>query len=158
MKSAATGLLIAFIAASGASAQVVVPASPKKFVTRPIEGGGGASIGGVEVLPKDGAKDQKVRVVTHIVLSTSRLWTSTEGKLLEGKLIAFEDMVAEAPQGVTPPNPTPPATPTVVREEKVRLLVKQKPVEVPIKRLSQGDQEFIEQVRKSYTKRTPPAP
>lgn len=158
MKIAPLGLLMGFIVACGASAQVVAPASPKKFVTRPIEGGGGASIGGVEVLPKDGAKDQKVRVTTHIVLSTSRLWTSTEGKILEGKLIAFEDMVVEAPKGVTPPSPTPPESPTVVRDDKVRLLVKQKPVEVPTKRLSQGDQEFIEQVRKSYTKKTPPAP
>jgi hypothetical protein len=158
MKSTRVGLLIGFIVACGASAQVVVPATPKKFVTRPIEGGGGASIGGVEVLPKDGAKDQKVRFTTHIVLSTSRLWTSTEGKILEGKLIAFEDMVVEAPKGVTPPSPTPPETPTVVRDEKVRLLVKQKPVELPIKRLSPGDQEFIEQVRKSYTKKHPRLP
>jgi hypothetical protein len=158
MKSAPVGLLIGFIVACGASAQVVVPATPKKFVTRPIEGGGGASVGGVEVLPKDGAKDQKVRFITHIVLSTSRLWTSTEGKILEGKLIAFEDMVVEAPKGVTPANPTPPETPTVVRDEKVRLLVKQKPVEIPVTRLSQGDQEFIEHDPKSYTKKTPPAP
>ena len=92
MKSAPVGLLIGFIVTCGASAQVVVPASPKKFVTRPIEGGGGASIGGVEVLPKDGAKDQNVRVVTHIVLSTSRLWTSTEGKLLEQGRAAQRDL------------------------------------------------------------------
>jgi hypothetical protein len=158
MITAPVRVLIVFILASGASAQVVVPATPKKFATRPIEGGGGASIGGVEVLPRDGAKDQNVRFTTHIVLSTSRLWTSTEGKLLEGKLIAFEDLVVEAPKGVTPQSPTPPESPTVVREDKVRLLVKQKPVEIPIKRLSQGDQEFIEQVRKSYIRKSPPTP
>lgn len=131
----------------------IVPASPKGFKTRPI---GGGTSGGVEVVPKD---PPKVRYTTHIVLSVSRLWTSTDGKLLEGKLIAFEDLVAEAAKGATPPeNPAPPESPTVVRDGKVRLLVKQKPVEIAITRLSTGDQEFIEQTRKSHTRKTPPTP
>ncbi len=131
----------------------IVPATPKGFKTRPI---GGGTSGSVEVVPKD---PPKVRYTTHIVLSVSRLWTSTDGKLLEGKLIAFEDLVAEAPKGATPPeNPAPPESPTVVRDGKVRLLVKQKPVEIPIARLSTGDQEFIEQTRKSHTRKTPPTP
>jgi hypothetical protein len=139
-----------------AVAQVVAPASPKKFVTRPI---GDDSTGGVEVIPKEGNATKKVRYTTHIVLSTERIWTSTEGKLLEGKLIAFEDMVVEAAQGAAaPPNPTPPASPTVTKDDKVRLLIKKKPVEVAIQRLSPGDQEFIEQTRKAYTKKTPPTP
>lgn len=131
----------------------VIPATPKGFKTRPI---GSGTSGGVEVIPKEAPK---VRYTTHIVLSASRLWTSTDGKLLEGKLIAFEDMVVEAPKGAAPPeNPAPPESPTVIRDGKVRLLVKQKPVEVPVARLSQSDQEFIEQTRKAYTKKTPPTP
>lgn len=158
MKKSTVGLLSGLLLSCGVSAQIVVPATPKKFVTRPIEGGG-SSIGGVEVLPKDGGEAKKARYTTHIVLSTSRLWTSTDGKLLEGKLIAFEDLVVETTQGAAPPEmPAPPESPTVTRDDKVRLLVKQKPVEVPVKRLSQGDQEFIEQVRKSYTRKTPATP
>lgn len=135
------------------SAQVVVPATPKKFTTRPI---GGGTSGGVEVLPKDGAVDKKARYVTHIVLSVSRIWTSTDNKNLEGKLIAFEDLIAEAPQGAAaPPAPTPPETPTVIRDGKARLLIKQKPVEIALTRLSQADQDFIEQTRKAYTRKTP---
>lgn len=149
-------LLSLLLIAPPAVAQVVAPASPKKFVPRPI---GDDSTGGVEVIPKEGNATKKVRYTTHIVLSTERIWTSTEGKLLEGKLIAFEDMVVEAAQGAAaPPNPTPPASPTVTKDDKVRLLIKKKPVEVAIQRLSAGDQEFIEQTRKAYTKKTPPTP
>lgn len=148
--------LLGLALACGSHAQVVVPATPKKFATRPI---GSGTTGGVEVIPKDGNDTQKVRYTTHIVLSVSRFWTSTEGKILEGKLIAFEDMVVEAPKGATPPpNPAPPEFPTVTRDEKVRLLMNRKPVEIPIQRLSPGDQEFIEQVRKAYGRKTPPTP
>src|SRR6476660_371118 len=121
----------------------VVPANPTKFKTRDI---GDATSGGVEVIPRNGAESKKVRYVTHIVLSVSRQWLSTAGKLVEGKLIAFEDLAVEAEAGATPPaNSAPPAHPTVVRDGKVRLLNKQKPVELAITRLSAGDQEFIQQ-------------
>jgi hypothetical protein len=154
MKTPIIGILAGLLLASGGFSQVV-PSTPKKFVTRPI---GSGTSGGVEVIPKDGAS-QKVKYTTHIVISVSRLWTSTDGKLLEGKLIAFEDMVVEAPKGSAPPaTPAPPESPTVTRGGKVRLLVKQKPVEVAVERLSQSDQEFIEQTRKSYTRKSPPTP
>lgn len=157
MKVQMIGILTGLLLAGGGFSQVV-PSTPKKFVTRPIGGGTSAS-GGVEVIPRDGAVSQKVKYTTHIVLSVSRLWTSTDGRLLEGKLIAFEDLIAEAPKGSAPPaTPAPPESPTVTRDGKVRLLVKQKPVEVAVERLSHGDQEFIEQARKSYTRKTPPAP
>ena len=155
MKTPIIGILAGLLLASGGFSQVV-PSAPKKFVTRPI---GGGTSGGVEVIPRGGAESQKVKYTTHIVLSVSRLWTSTDGKLLEGKLIAFEDMVVEAPKGSAPAaTPAPPESPTVTRGGKVRLLVKQKPVEVAVDRLSQSDQEFIEQTRKSYTRKTPPTP
>lgn len=156
MKTPLSGLLAGLLFTANLSAQIVVPATPKKFVTRPI---GGGTSGGVEVLPKDGGAGQNIRYVTHIVLSPSRFWTSTDNKLLEGKLIAFEDLVVEAPKGAAaPPNPTPPETPTVVRDGKIRLLVKQKPVEVALARFSQADQEFVEQTRKAYTKKTTKEP
>lgn len=137
---AALGLL-----ATQASAQRDVPPPPGvKIKPRAIDGGGQ---GGVEVVPKS---PPKARYTTHIVLSESRTWTSSDGKPLEAKLLAFEDLVTEAPEGAAPPAPPePPKHPTVVRGDKVRLLVNRKPVEVPLSRLSQADQDFIERIRRA---------
>jgi hypothetical protein len=121
-----------------------VPATPRKFATRSI--GGHTVTGGATVEPGKGAA--KVRHITYGVLSESRNWTSTEGKVLVGRLIAFEDMVVEFPKGAeAPPAPLPPAHPTVLRDGKVRLLVNQKACEVLLERLVQADRDFIEQVR-----------
>jgi len=131
--------------ATGALAQRDVPPPPGVNIKpRAIDGGGQ---GGIEVVPK---APPKVRYTTHIVLSESRTWTSSDGKPLEAKLLAFEDLVAEAAEGATPPAvPEPPKHPTVVRGDKVRLLVGKKPVEVPLSRLSQADQDFIERIRRA---------
>lgn len=145
-------VVLGLVLASMAGAQIVIPATPGSTKTRPI---GGGTSGGVEVVPK---ANPKIRYTTHIILSVSRFWTSNDGKLLEGKLIAFEDMVVEAAKGAPPPTPEPPKHPTVVKGDKVRLLVNKKPVEVAVSRLSQGDREFIEQTRKSYEAKTPPNP
>lgn len=135
----------------GVVAAQVVPAHPDRFINRPI---GGTATGGVEVLPKNEGTPKPVRYITYIILSTDRFWTSPDGKLVTGKLIAFEDMVTEAPQGAAaPPNPTPPESPTVVRDGKIRLLIKNKPVVVSLSRFSPGDLEFVEEVRKAYTKK-----
>jgi len=135
----------------GFSSAQVVPANPDKFSHRSI---GGVSTGNVEVLPNNAGNPKTARYITYIVLSTDRFWTSTEGKLIQGKLIAFEDMVTEAPKGAAPPpNPTPPESPTVVRDGNIRLLIKNKPAVVPLTRFSTGDLEFVEQVRKAYTKK-----
>lgn len=141
---------------SGHALAQVTPAHPDRFTKRDI---GGGTSGGVEVVPKDGGASKTVRYVTHIVLSTHRFWTSPDGKIVEGKLIAFEDLVAEAPKGAAPPpNPTPPESPTVVRDGKIRLLIKNKPVVSDLARFSAGDREFVEQVRKAYTKKPPAQP
>ena len=137
-------------------AQTVTPAHPDRFTNRTT---GGSTSGGVEVLPKDGGAPKTVRYITHIVLSTNRFWTSPGGKIVEGKLIAFEDMITEAPKGAEPPpNPAPPASPTVVRDGKIRLLINNKPVVTALSRFSAGDLEFVEQVRKAYTKKPPAEP
>lgn len=141
-----TGALMA-----GLAAAQVVPAHPHKFTNRRI---GGTSIGGFEVQPKNGGTPKMVRYTTHIVLSVDRFWTSTEGKLIQGKLMAFEDTVTEASKGAEPSaNPAPPDTPTVVRDGNIRLLIKNKPVVIPLSRFSTGDLDFVEQVRKAYTKK-----
>ena len=136
-----------------AQAQIEIPGMPGKSGKRAIGGGGS---GGAEVTPKE---SPKARYTTHIVLAPQRQWTSTDGKQLDGKLIAFEDLVTEAPDGATPPPaPEAPKKPTVVRGDKIRLLVKNKPVEVPLARLSQADQDFVARLRKSLETKTPPAP
>ncbi len=130
--------------ASRLVAQMDIPANPmvhpKKFATRPI--GGGVSPGAI-VEPEKDAKPS-VRYVTHIVIHDYRMWSNTEGKPLEAKLIAFEDLVAEAPKGAEEPKfPAPPAKPTVTRNGKIRLLVGKKPVEVALEKLSLADREFV---------------
>ena len=154
MNKSVVGWLSALGVTPSLTAQVI-PTHPQKFATRPI----GGSIGSVEVVPKDGSGSENLRYTTHIVLSDSRLWASTDGRIVEGKLIAFEDLVEEAPQGTTQPaSPAPPESPTVVRDEKIRLLVKKKPLELPLKRLSKSDLEFIEQMQQARAKKAPPAP
>jgi hypothetical protein len=110
--------------------------TPKNFKTRSVGGGAnpGATVHTVE---------KPVRHVAHIVLFQNRMWTSSDGKPLEAKLLAFEDLVAEAPAGAPPVMPDPPALPTVVRDSSVRLMVGKKPVVVPLERLSTQDREFV---------------
>ena len=135
-----------------ANAQIVVPASPKKITTRPVGDSGGS--GQVEVIPKHTAAPKK-RTITYMVLAESRSWTSKEGKALEAKLIAFEDVVIE---GESTEPPKPPQHPTVVRNGKARLLAGRKSYELEVSRLSEADREFIEQIRARFEKKTPPAP
>lgn len=135
---------------SSAAGQVT-PASPKKFATRPIGSGSGA---GVEITPPP--DDPKTRYVTYCVLSESREWTSSDGKPISGKLIAFENLVVEMPKGsVQAPAPVPPAHPTVISSGKLRLLVNNKPFEVPLERLSQEDRDFAEKIRAAHAKKPP---
>lgn len=154
MKQAVIGFLLGWAMVGGAAAQVVLPGGAKSPVTRPIGGGvnggvnGGASISGGTPAPA------KQRYTTHIVLSESRVWQNLDGRTLEGKLLAFEDVVTEVVAGAgEPPAPVPPANPTVVRNGKVRLLVGKKPFELPLTNLVKADQEFIESIRAALAKK-----
>ena len=51
---------------------------------------------------------------------------------------AAREAVAKAPPAKMPDKPT------LIREGKVRLLVNQKPVEVPMERLSDDDRKYVE--------------
>jgi len=129
-------------------AQIDLPPNPTitpgKFKTRSI--GGGVDSGATVDSSKTG--NAKLRFVTHIVLIDSRVWTCTEGKPLEAKLIAFEDLVVETTEGADEPvMPEPPANPTVTRDGKIRLLVDNKPVEVALERFCQADREFTDQMK-----------
>ena len=141
MKLPMIGLLASWLLMHAGLAQTATPGTPGKFKPRAI---GDSTSGGVQILPKEAETPRKARYTSYITLSVSRQWTSTEGKLVEGKLIAFEDMTVEGVQGAAPPTaPEPPKSPTVTRAEKIRLLVDRKPVELPLSRLSQGDRDFV---------------
>lgn len=158
MKGPFVTIFIGIALIGGSSAQMVIPGTPGKSKPRQI--GGGVSPG-VNVIPKDEEKPKNARYTTHIVLSESRIWSASDGKTLTGKLIAFEDIVVETPQGTAQPVlPQPPAKPTVIRDQKVRFFINQKAVEVPLARLGQADQELIAQIQAGIAKKAekPPTP
>ncbi|WP_395732173.1 hypothetical protein [Prosthecobacter sp.] len=140
-------ILLAMTAPLGA--QVVLPTTGKKFDTRTINGSGGTT--GVSV--NNTAPPTKTRLTSYFILGEPRQWKSTDGKSLLGTIIIFEDAVIEfeaatpaaareAAGKATPPKL--PEKPTLIREGKIRLLVSQKPVEVPLARLSEADRKYVE--------------
>jgi len=154
MVSPSRWTLAALLCISSLSAQTDFPSNPtvgpKKYTTRKT--GGGVDPGAA--IESQTTENPNVRYVTHIVLYQNRWWTNTEGKLVEAKLIAFEDQVADAPKGAAEPKfSAPPSQPTVVRDGKVRLLVSQKPVELALEKLSPQDREFVEQIRAAIAKK-----
>jgi len=152
MKGLLSTIFIGMALVCASSAQMVVPGAPGKFKQRSIGDGGTNS--GVNVIPKDGGKPATARYTTHIVLSESRIWSALDGKTLTGKLIAFEDIVVETPQGAAEPViPKPPAKPTVIRDQKVRFLIDKKAVDVPLARLGQADQELVAQIQTAIAKK-----
>ncbi len=147
-------LFLVWVATASVMAQMDVPGNPmvtpKKFKTRAV--GGGVNTGAT-VDPAT-SSNTMIRYVSHIVLFDFRIWTSHEGKPLQAKLIAFEDLVAQAPKGSpAPAMPAPPALPTVIRSGKARLLANGKPVEISLDRLSQQDQEFIAGIQAALVKK-----
>ncbi len=143
-------VLTLFVHAAVAQA---IPATPKKFTKRGLSSttANGGSVGISTVTPPAPAK---VRYVMHTTLCEPRQWQSNDGKSLLGQLIAFEDQFTEIEQGAPAPSFTPPANPTVVKDGKARLLVNQKPFELPLDRLSQKDRDFVEQIRVSAMGKT----
>jgi hypothetical protein len=66
-------------------------------------------------------------------LSEVRTWQDAQsGSKVTGKWIAFEDAAGPS---------------AMVRDGKIRLLVGQKTFELPLSRLAQSDQDFVEKVR-----------
>ena len=125
----------------------VVPATPTKFTTRELgnRGNGNSVVGITPAMPQTTA-----RTITHIVLGEPRQWKTTDGKFFVGKLIAFEDLIAETKvePGVAPAAPpVVPSKPTVVRDGKARFYVAAKSYEVPLDRLGEEERKFVEQVR-----------
>jgi len=145
-------ILLVLAAALPLGAQVVNPATGKKFETRTINGSGGnngVSINGSIMPPPH----PKTKLVSYFSLSEPRQWKSSDGRSLLGSIIAFEESVIE----IDASNPAaareaaqkaPPAKlpekPTLIRDGKVRLLVNNKPHEIALGRLSAEDRQFVE--------------
>jgi hypothetical protein len=145
-------LLFVFAVAMPLGAQVVNPATGKKFETRTINGSGGSN--GVSINGSTApAPPPKARLVSYFSLSDVRQWKSGDGRSLVGSIIAFEDAVVEldaanaaAAKEAAQKAPAPklPERPTLIRDGKVRLLVSSKPFEVPLDRLSEDDRKFVQ--------------
>ena len=151
-----TGILTAH------STMAQIPANPlvKPPVRNPANdlSKGGFNGGDVGATIRPSQVKPSVQQTTYITLGESRQWTSVEGKTIEGKLIAFEQTIQKTADESAPPPDA--AQITVVREGKARLLVKSKPVELALERLSEPDRAFIEKIREGIAaqtkKATPP--
>ena len=97
--------------------------------------------------PKIVSKEKMVRSISYCALTEDRTWTSKDGKTIQGQLIAFEDLVADAPRGVVPVFPALPQCLTVVREKKIRILINKTPVVMLLSLLGDADQKLIEMTR-----------
>lgn len=145
-------LLVLFAVAMPLSAQVVNPTTGKKFETRTINGSGGNSGVSINNTAKPAAPT-KTKLTSYFMLGEPRQWKSTDGRSLLGTIITFEESVIEfdaanpaaAREAVEKAPPAKmPDKPTLIREGKVRLLVNQKPVEVPLERLSADDRKYVD--------------
>ena len=140
------------LAAVPAAAQIATPTTPTKFATRAMTGGSGTATATVN---PTAPAETTVRLVSHFTLDGPRQWKSTDGRSLLGSIIAFEDSVVEmkaanraaaVAAAQKAPAPEAPKKFTIIRHGKVRLLVNQKPVEVPLDRLSEGHLRLTDRV------------
>lgn len=152
-------LLLLLAAAAPLGAQVVSPTTGKKFETRSINGSGGNT--GVSINSTPQPSTTKAKLVSYFSLSDARQWKSIDGRSLLGSIIAFEDSVIEI-DATNPaaareaaqkaPAAAPPAKFTLIRDGKVRLLVNNKPFEVPLEKLSDEDRKFVEELQQKLPK------
>ncbi len=135
-------------------AQVAIPATPKQFKVRAAGNGSTITGSSVSTSPAGGGSTLgKTKYTSYLSISSPRQWQSTDGKSLLGSLIAFEDVVTYLAAGEKAPPLTAPATLTVVREGKARLLIDNKPYELSLEKLSQADRELIEKTRAAFAAR-----
>lgn len=147
-------LLISSLAVTTtALAQIATPTTPTKFGKRDISGG--STNGNASVNAATTPAEATARITSHYSFGEARQWKSADGRSLVGKMIAFEDAVIEVRRptateaqaaAMASPAPKPPEKFTLLREGKIRLLVNNKPFEVPLDKLSTDDQAFARQV------------
>lgn len=104
--------------------------------------GGGSSTPGVVVTPKTPTK-KVTKKVTYMALGPRRQWLSRDGKSILAQLVAF-DLGNEATY--TPP--------TVIKEEKIRLIKDGKEFLYPVDKLDAKHQEDVleieDKLKKTY--------
>ena len=124
-------------------AQITVPATAKKFVTRKngSSTGSGSSVGLVSP-----AKKRAPQIIIYTTLTKVREWESSDGKTMQARLLAFPSLT----ENTTNKNPHH----TVIRDQKVRFLMSpnNKAIIYPLEKLSDFDQEFIEEIAQAAAK------
>ena len=147
-------IFLALSATLTLNAQLTVPTTGGKFETRGINGNSSVTI-------KDGfspkpAAPTKTKLTSYFLLGESRQWKSKDGRSLLGTIIAFEDSVIEfdaanpaaAREAVEKAPPAKlPAKPTLIRDDRVRLMVNKKPVEVSLTLLSEDDRKYVDDLK-----------
>lgn len=125
-----------------------VPTTPTKFDIKPVAGPTASA--GATISPN--STKPTVRQTTYLTLSELRQWKSTDGKTLMGKLIAWEETVTTTTSTPAPVADKPITNkPTVLKNNKARLLVDNKAFEVPLDRLGAEEQKFIQQLHTRLT-------
>ena len=129
-------LLLAFGLATApqmAAQSPVIPATPREFETRGVNGGSNAGVGIISRQPQ-----QKQTITLHFTAVTPiRVWTNNEGKAMQARLLAWS-----APkEGETGPV-------EVIRKGKVRFLLQKtsKPIDYELAKLSETDRTYIQKL------------
>ncbi|MES2469866.1 MAG: hypothetical protein V4675_21375 [Verrucomicrobiota bacterium] len=135
-----SALLLALPAAALAQ---VVPTTPTKFSAKPV--GAATATTGAAINPPSTAPT--VKHITYLTLSPLRQWTSTDGKTLMGKLIAWEETVTTGPSPQSASAPPVTTRPTVLKNNQVRLLIDHKAYPVPLERLDPDARKFIAELQ-----------
>lgn len=155
-------MLAALVVSGSAFAQVVVPASPRKFGTRAI--GSSGDVGPVGISGRTGGTpatqpQSKVVQITYVTLSDLRQWTTNDGKTFLGKLVAFEDAAVTTTSKLpsAPPASAPMGKPTVTRNGRIRFLIDSKPFETSLDLLSEPDRKLVQEVQAAVAAKSRPA-
>ena len=102
--------------------------------------GNGFDSGGINIIPKTDPKKvtKKVKTIQYVAVSPERVWKSSDKKQkpITGSLLAFE---RETKTGKV----------SIVKDDKVRLLVGKKDFTIPLTRLSPDDQIYIQNLEDS---------
>lgn len=142
MKTLHPALLLAIPGLAMAQAQTVpvTPTTPTQFEIKPVTGA--TAEAGATVASKPAAAPA-IKLTTYLTLSPERPWTGPGGKILHGKLIAWEQTTTTGPPAPIADKPIT-ATPTVLQNGKVRLLIDRKAFTVPLDQLDLDSQKLIQ--------------
>jgi hypothetical protein len=137
-------LLVGFVLGAGYCSAQVVPTTPTRFGKAGLGASSGSSSASLSA--PNQRPETVVRTTTYVALSAARQWTSSDGRPLVGKLIAFEDLVSEALKSQSGTQPTAPPVlagkPTVIRSGQIRLLVNNQAYTLKLDSLMPADREF----------------